>query len=207
MYEVSLVLATVAQVPAQISAALDQLNTTYKPQIVSSKTLRNPVYVVVLDVLFDLSRNLQTQAVLRKIAETPCKIHPETSRWLKRLAYAAAAGNPLRFASVASVAGQEIEAIFQGTTPRPTTHIPLRKAALLSLLHSTTQHLRAHTWDMLRFSYREAGTPWLKKTMQFTEDAELKAWLQTKEKAGEVVASPSSRWKLVRTQQNQAVQR
>lgn len=207
MYEVSLALATTAQIPTQISAALDQLRTIYKPQSVSSKTVHNPVYVAVLDVLFDLSRNLHTQAVLKKVAETPSKLPLETSRWLKRLAYAAAAGNPLQFASLAAVADQEIEAILQGTTPKPNTHLPLRKAALLTLLRSTKQHLRAQTWDMLRFSYRETGAPWLKKTMQFTEDAELEAWLQTKEQAGEVVASPSSRWKLVRRQQNQAMQR
>jgi len=47
----------------------------------------------------------------------------------------------------------------------------------------------------------------LKKTMQFTEDADLKTWLQTKEQAGEIVASPSSRWKLVRRQQSQAIKR
>lgn len=213
MYEVSLALATVAQIPAQISAALDQLETIYKPQNISPETVHNPVYVAVLDVLFDLSRSPhpQTQAVLKKLIKTPWKVPPETSRWLKRLAYAAAAGNPLRFFSLASVADQEIDAILQGTTPKPTSHIPLRKAALLSLLHSTTQHLRAHTWDMLRFAYRETGTPWLKKAMQFTEDAELGTWLQIKEQAGEVVgevvASPSSRWKLVRKQQTQAIKR
>jgi len=200
VYEVSLALATVARTPAQVSAILDQLQTIYKPQSTSPETVYNPVYVAVLDVLFDLSRSLQTQAVLQKVTKTSWKIPPETSSWLKRLAYAAAAGNALRFVSLASVAGQEIDAILQGTTPKPTTHIPLRKAALLSLLHSTTQHLRAHTWDMLRFAYRETGTPWLKKTMQFTEDAELKTWLQSKEQAGEVVASPSSRWKLVHRQ-------
>ena len=203
----SLALAAVARIPAQISAALDQLRTIYEPQNVSPKTVHNPVYVAVLDVLFDLSRNVHTQAVLKKVTETPSKLPPGTSRWLRRLSYAAAAGNPLQFASLAAVANQEIEAVLQGTTPKPKTHIPLRKSALLSLLHSTTQHLRAQTWDMLRFSYRETGGPWLKKTMQFTEDAELEAWLQTKEQAGEVVASPSSRWKLVRRRQNQAIQR
>ena len=207
MYEVSLALATVAQIPAQISATLDQLETIYKPQNISPETIHNPVYVAVLDILFDLSRSLQPQAVLNKLTKTPWKIPPDTLKWLKRLAYAAAAGNSIRFFSLASVVDQEIDAILQGTTPKPTTHIPLRKAALLSLLHSTTQHLRAHTWDMLRFAYRETGTPWLKKTMQFTQDADLKAWLQTKEQAGEVVASPSSRWKLVRRQQNQAIKR
>lgn len=207
MYEVSLALATVAQIPAQISATLDQLQTIYKPQNISPETIHNPVYVAVLDILFDLSRSLQPQAVLNKLTKTPWKIPPDTLKWLKRLAYAAAAGNSIRFFSLASVVDQEIDAILQGTTPKPTTHIPLRKAALLSLLHSTTQHLRAHTWDMLRFAYRETGTPWLKKTMQFTQDADLKAWLQTKEQAGEVVASPSSRWKLVRRQQNQAIKR
>lgn len=207
MYEVSLALATVAQIPAQISATLDQLQTLYKPQNISPETIHNPVYVAVLDILFDLSRSLQPQAVLHKLTKTPWKIPPDTLRWLKRLAYAAAAGNSIRFFSLASVVDQEIDAILQGTTPNPTTHIPLRKAALLSLLHSTTQHLRAHTWDMLRFAYRETGTPWLKKTMQFTQDADLKTWLQTKEQAGEVVASPSSRWKLVRRQQNQAIKR
>jgi len=199
VYEVSLALATAAQIPAQISAALNQLPTIYVRQNVSLKTVHNPVYVTVLDVLFDLSRNLHTQAVLKKVAKTPSEIPPETSKWLKRLAYAAAAGNPLQFASLVAVADQEIEAILQSTTPKPTTYIPLRKAALLSLLRSTTQHLRARTWDMLRFSYRETGEPWLKKTMQFTEDAELEAWLQAKEQAGEVVASPS-RWKMTRRQ-------
>lgn len=203
----SLALAAVAQIPAQISAALDQLRTIYEPQNVSPNTLHNPVYVTVLDVLFDLSRNVHTQAVLKKVTETPSRLPPGTSRWLKRLSYAAAAGNPLQFASLAAVANQEIEAVLQGTTPKPIKHNSLRKSALLSLLRSTTQHLRAQTWDMLRFSYRETGGPWLKKTMQFTEDAELEAWLQTKEQAGEVVASPSSRWKLVRRQQNQAIQR
>lgn len=202
MYEVSLALATAAQIPAQISAALDQLRIIHKPQSVIPKTVHNPVYVTVLDVLFDLSRNLQAQVVLKKLADTPSKIPPETSRWLKRLAYAAAAGNPLQFASFAAMADKEIEAILQRTTPKPTTYVSLRKAALLSLLHSTTQQLRAQTWDMLRFSYRVTGTPWLKKTMQFTEDAELELWLQKKEKAGEVVPSPPSRWGLVRRQQN-----
>lgn len=203
----SLALAAAAQIPAQISAALDQLRTIYEPQNVSPNTAHNPVYVAVLDVLFDLSRNVHTQAILKKVTETPSKLPPGTSRWLKRLSYAAAAGNPLQFASLAAVANQEIEAVLQSTTPKPNTHIPLRKSALLSLLRSTTQHLRAQTWDMLRFSYRETGGPWLKKTMQFTEDEELKAWLQTKEQAGEVVASPSSRWKLVRRRQNQTIQR
>jgi hypothetical protein len=204
---VSLALATAAQIPTQISAALDQLRTIYEPQSVSSKTVYNPAFVAVLDILFDLSRNLHTQAVLKKVAETPSKLPQETSRWLKCLAYAAAAGNPLRFASLVAGADQEIEVILQGTTPKPNTHVSLRKAALLTLLHSTKQHLRAQTWDMLRFSYRETGGPWLKKTMQFKEDAELEAWLQIKEQAGEVVASPSSRWKLVRRQRNQAMQR
>jgi hypothetical protein len=204
---VSLALATAAHIPAQISAALDQLRTIYKPHSTSSKTIHNPVYVTVLDVLFDLSRNLQTQTALKKVAKMLSKIPPQTSRWLKRLAYAAAAGNLLQFATLAAKADQEIEAILQGTTPRPTTHISLRKAALLSLLHSTIEHLRTQTWDMLRFSYRETGTPWLKKTMQFTEDAELMSWLQMKEQAGEVVASPSSRWKVIRRQQNQLIQR
>jgi transposase len=98
VYEVSLALATTAQIPAQISAALDHLRTIYEPPNVSQKTVHNPVYVAVLDVLFDLSRNLHTQAVLKKVAETPFKIAPETSKWLKGLAYAAATGNPLRFA-------------------------------------------------------------------------------------------------------------
>jgi hypothetical protein len=204
---VSLALATATHIPAQISAALDQLHTIYKLHSTSSKTIHNPVYVAVLDILFDLSRNLQTQTALKKVAKMLSKTPPQTSRWLKRLAYAAAAGNLLQFATLAARADQEIEGILQGTTPRPTTHISLRKAALLSLLHSTTEHLRTQTWDMLRFSYRETGTPWLKKTMQFTEDAELKSWLQMKEQAGEVVASPSSRWKLVRKHQNQLIQR